>query len=181
MAGPLFVILRMYRGVDPTLGVVLTVAKPMARSAAVFGPRRNANQASWRPADHSHTVAPPATNLVPAGKIAPPPAARQPPRPDQNDRQRRMPARYVMISGWIGPRKPWRLAKLSQQVAGFHASWWKPAPCPCSKSPQGRGRLVIFTSRPYRHGHGDDSLCRCIDLRFPLSQPRRARTQTCRS
>ena len=53
--------------------------------------------------------------------------------------------------------------------------------CPCSKSPQGRERLVIFTSRPYRHGHGGDSLCRCIDLRFPFSQPRRARTQACRS
>jgi hypothetical protein len=32
---------------------------------------------------------------------------------------------------------------------------------------------VIFTSWPYRHGHGDDSLCRCIDLGFPFSQPRR--------
>jgi len=53
--------------------------------------------------------------------------------------------------------------------------------CPCSKSPQGRGRLVIFTSRPYRDGHGDDSLCRCIDLTFPFSQPRRARTQAPRS
>src|SRR4029450_296978 len=36
-------------------------------------------------------------------------------------------------------------------------------------------------SRPYRHGHGDDSLCRCIDLGFPFSQPHRARTQACRS
>ena len=40
---------------------------------------------------------------------------------------------------------------------------------------------MIFTSRPYRHGHGDDSLCRCIDLDFPFPQPRRARTQACRS
>jgi hypothetical protein len=38
---------------------------------------------------------------------------------------------------------------------------------------------VIFTSQPYRHGHGDDSLCRGLDLGFPLSQPRRARTQAC--
>src|SRR5215467_7245231 len=27
-------------------------------------------------------------------------------------------------------------------------------------------RLVIFASRPYHYGHGGDSLCRCIDLRF---------------
>ena len=40
---------------------------------------------------------------------------------------------------------------------------------------------MIFTSRPYRHGHGGDSLGRCSDLRFSFSQPRRARTQTCRS
>jgi hypothetical protein len=41
--------------------------------------------------------------------------------------------------------------------------------------------LVIFASQPYRHGHGDDSLCRFIDRGFPFSQPRRARTQACRS
>src|SRR5712691_8740745 len=37
------------------------------------------------------------------------------------------------------------------------------------KIPQGGERLVIFTSRPYRHGDGDDSLCRCfalVDLSF---------------
>jgi hypothetical protein len=53
--------------------------------------------------------------------------------------------------------------------------------CPCSKSPQGRERLVIFESQPYPHGHGDDSLCPCIDVGFPFSQPRRARAQACRS
>jgi hypothetical protein len=52
--------------------------------------------------------------------------------------------------------------------------------CPCSKCPQGRERLLILTSRPYRRGHGDDSLCRCIDLRFPFPQSRRARIQACR-
>jgi Ca2+-transporting ATPase len=40
---------------------------------------------------------------------------------------------------------------------------------------------VIFTSRPYRRSYGDDSLCRVVDLGFPVSQPRRARTQACRS
>src|SRR5229473_5896699 len=45
----------------------------------------------------------------------------------------------------------------------------------------GKDRLVILTSRPYRHGHGDDSLCRCIDLGFPFSHPSRAQTQACRS
>ena len=40
---------------------------------------------------------------------------------------------------------------------------------------------MIFASWPYRHGHGDDSLCRCIDLGFPFSQPHRARAQACRS
>src|SRR5215831_4364007 len=39
----------------------------------------------------------------------------------------------------------------------------------------------MFTSRPYCHGHGDDSLYRWIDLHFPFSQLRRARTQACRS
>jgi hypothetical protein len=39
----------------------------------------------------------------------------------------------------------------------------------------GLRRLVIFASRSYRRGYGDDSLGRFIDLDFPLSQPRRAR------
>ena len=49
-----------------------------------------------------------------------------------------------------------------------------PKGCPCSKSPQGGERLVIFASRPYRQGHGGDSHGRCSDHRFPFSQPRRA-------
>ena len=61
-----------------------------------------------------------------------------------------------------------------------HLHWERITSCPCSKSPQGRERLVIFSGQPYRHGHVGDSLGRCFDLGFPLSQPSRARTQVCR-
>jgi len=64
-----------------------------------------------------------------------------------------------------------------RKVAHFRpVSRW-PLSCPCSKSPQDPERLAIFASWPYRHGHGDDSLCRFIDLGFSFSQPRRARHQ----
>ena len=38
-----------------------------------------------------------------------------------------------------------------------------------------------FSRQPYRNGRDGDSLCRCIDLRFPFSQPCHARTQACRA
>jgi putative ABC transport system substrate-binding protein len=44
------------------------------------------------------------------------------------------------------------------------------------KSPQGSEGLEIFAGRPYRHGHGDDSLRPYFDLRIPCSQPRLAGT-----
>jgi hypothetical protein len=42
------------------------------------------------------------------------------------------------------------------------------APLSLLKISTGLREVVIFASRPYRHGHGDDSLCHCIDLGFPF-------------
>src|SRR5262245_31378713 len=57
----------------------------------------------------------------------------------------------------------------------------KEKPVLAQNLPQGRGRLVIFASRPYGRGHGDDSLGRCVPLRVSLSPSRDPRTQGCRS
>src|SRR5215475_12884522 len=87
-------------------------------------------------------------------------------------------------------RCPWRIRKSSQKTE------WRGQSCEMShratvqsmihllilavlsllKSPQGSERLVIFAGGSYRHGYGGDSLCRCFDLRLPLSWPRLAGT-----
>ena len=55
--------------------------------------------------------------------------------------------------------------------------------CPCSKSPQGRGRLVIFASRPYRHGQQPDAassatgrhaLCPRVGIAHGCARPQEA-------
>src|SRR2546421_1815156 len=92
-----------------------------------------------------------------------------------------MPPRYspLMLAALMtGPHNSASARALAASSAGVEPAT---ATCPSSKSPNGRERLVIFTGRPYRYGHGSDSHCSFFDLRLPLSQPRRAGTQAYRA
>jgi hypothetical protein len=53
------------------------------------------------------------------------------------------------------------------EASARHLSFTKAGMVSLLKSPQGRERLEIFAGRPYRHGHGDDSLrCPCSKFRI---------------